>query len=846
MKNLKKVVALSLAAVMMFGMMVVGAGATSYKDDADISNKTAVAVMSAIKAIEGSDGSYNPLGNLCRADAAVIAARVALTRGVANNLLAVATTYSDVAADSYYSGAVAWATNTGILAGDGTGKFNPLDDLNGYAFAKMLLCVLGYDAEIEGYVNTPDWAVNINFDAMMAGLLAGLEGVDLSKPLTREQAAQMAFNALNANTVSYTGGMDITIGGVTMTQGATRTEDKTASFGEKKYNLTFVPGTIKADALTDGYWTLDDGITAIAGTEVVAEASIVIEGEQTAQTLTATLKGLKDNTAKINSDAEVVADVLKLTGNGVTLKLWVNTDKEICVIEETHEVYTVVSGVVTNRNGEVTAITVTNGDRYTPAAPNAEPTANNQLFDALLALGVEEKDVLAATKVDGVIVSYAKADVVEGKVAKKSDAEGNTVAFTAGGVDYKNAKYATAYTADLGTNYNIYLDSNGFVLNIVEIEEEKAQQPAPEYIYVLEAGYESVRGTKTYYFAGVTMDGTEVEATYVPHKDQQGNVDFTTFDIEKVEGAANDWATIEKLVAYTEKDGVYTFANATAEIVSNVEIAEGALTLADAYFSANVEFVYLYAKNQQQKIVLNPTTITSVPGVELGTKLIIFTSEDAEKQTIIDRVVVVDSAVAAPVKAPAAPPVNYTEGVYMIKEAITTDSFDYYTIIEDADPSKTVVLGSTTVYVDGVETELFVKQTVAQDGKYSVSTIAAGLYKVELDDNGAVKTIKSLNDASFDTEETTVEVVETGLTVVKVNGKYYVNLNGALVDATDAQVYDIAESEDGVNADIATVYANTKVGDTVSGYVVVETDVETGAAVVTDIVVTVYEMGEEA
>ena len=143
MKNLKKVVALSLAAVMMFGMMVVGAGAASYKDTADSDYTTAIEVVSAINIISGNNGNFDPDGTLCRGDAALLAARVQLTPAVSGNLSAAISSFADVPANMYYSGAVAWAATQGYLNGDGTGNFNPKGNLLVWQFAKVLLNVLG-------------------------------------------------------------------------------------------------------------------------------------------------------------------------------------------------------------------------------------------------------------------------------------------------------------------------------------------------------------------------------------------------------------------------------------------------------------------------------------------------------------------------------------------------------------------------------------------------------------------------------------------------------------------------------------------------------------------------------
>ena len=64
----------------------------------------------------------------------------------------------------------------------------------------MLLVALGYDPAIEQYVGN-DWAVNVAADAVDAGI--AVSGVIMADAMTREQAAQMAFQTLTADMVRY-------------------------------------------------------------------------------------------------------------------------------------------------------------------------------------------------------------------------------------------------------------------------------------------------------------------------------------------------------------------------------------------------------------------------------------------------------------------------------------------------------------------------------------------------------------------------------------------------------------------------------------------------------------------
>ena len=59
MRNLKKILALVLSLMMVLSVMVT-ASATDFADDADITNKEAVEVMSALGILSGSQGKFAP------------------------------------------------------------------------------------------------------------------------------------------------------------------------------------------------------------------------------------------------------------------------------------------------------------------------------------------------------------------------------------------------------------------------------------------------------------------------------------------------------------------------------------------------------------------------------------------------------------------------------------------------------------------------------------------------------------------------------------------------------------------------------------------------------------------
>ena len=201
----KKVLSLVLCVAMMLSVMVVGAGA-AFSDQSKIKNTEAVDACTALNIIGGyPDGSFKPEGNITRAEVTKMIC-VALNGGKEPNLATNATpTFSDVRTNANS----AWAekyiescASQGIVSGVGGGKFAPAGNVTGTQLAKMLLVALGYKSENEGFTGNA-WATNVNTIASAKGLYEGLETLDVSAALTRDSAARMIWNALNAYEVEY-------------------------------------------------------------------------------------------------------------------------------------------------------------------------------------------------------------------------------------------------------------------------------------------------------------------------------------------------------------------------------------------------------------------------------------------------------------------------------------------------------------------------------------------------------------------------------------------------------------------------------------------------------------------
>ena len=200
----KKVLSLVLCVAVMLSVMVMGAGA-AFSDQDKIENTEAVNMCTALNIIGGyPDGSYKPEGNIKRSEITKMIC-VALNGGKEPNVSTNTTpTFSDVRgtnaawAEGYIESCVA----QGIISGVGGGRFSPNGNVTGTQLAKMLLVSLGYNANTEGFVGNA-WATNVNVIASQKGLYEGLESMDTSAALTRDNAAQMVWNAMNAYEVEY-------------------------------------------------------------------------------------------------------------------------------------------------------------------------------------------------------------------------------------------------------------------------------------------------------------------------------------------------------------------------------------------------------------------------------------------------------------------------------------------------------------------------------------------------------------------------------------------------------------------------------------------------------------------
>ena len=216
----------------------------------------------ALNIISGyPDGSYKPEGNITRAEFTKMLC-VLLNGG---NTPATATkatpTFSDIrtsANASWAEGFIEYCYAKGIVSGVGDGKFNPNGNVTATEAAKMLLVALGYNADVESYTGAA-WALKVNVQANQDGLYKDLEKIDTNAALTRDNAAQMVWNALQAYVINKSSSIDRTDGSITDIYEKSTTVDLL----EKMYKGDIFEGTLTGftyDSNKDKWtYTIDNG-----------------------------------------------------------------------------------------------------------------------------------------------------------------------------------------------------------------------------------------------------------------------------------------------------------------------------------------------------------------------------------------------------------------------------------------------------------------------------------------------------------------------------------------------------------------------------------------------------------
>ena len=582
---MKKFLSLVLALVMTMSLVTVSAGAKDFTDNDKITYDEAVAVMSAAKVIDGyAEGDFRPTTTLTRGAAAKIICNLILGPTAASALVADAAPYSDVAANHPFAGYIAYCQKTGIISGYADGTFKPANSLTGYAFMKMLLGALGYDAANEGYTGA-NWSINVAKQAISIGLNDGLKGeFNGVKAVNREEACLYAFNTLNATMVEYTNQTIVIANGTVKTdkvakdmENNARTEtikeDNKMQFAEKYFTNLEKEPTSDDFGRPANKWTYKntDIGTYVDYTLMVAEYTDGVSGKDVYNKIGKTAMDKYDLTATIDgNDAAktILADVNKNnkddmagTDTGVLTQVFVDDDNKAAAIVEINTYLGIADSDYSEKKDEA-KFTVwglsKEGKTYTKVAFNKDGTLKTTSDSASFTVSgedfnvskVEEDDAYLFTVAAGEVQTFVPAEAVK-DTEITSFKKGSNV--TAGGTKYSfnaaayyDAEVLKDYTDGTVTNlkdttYNIYLDTYG---NLIGLEEVDA---VDNYVFITGADNGSSNlSTKTNDANAIFLDGTskviEVSNT-------------------KGDGVA-DSPIVNKWFTYTvDKNGVYTLKN---------------------------------------------------------------------------------------------------------------------------------------------------------------------------------------------------------------------------------------------------------------------------------------------
>lgn len=588
---MKKFLSVVLALVMTMSLVTITAGAKDFTDKSKITYGEAVDVISQVGVIDGyTDGSFNPSATLTRGAAAKIICNLILGPTTGASLGADAAPFKDVPVSNVFAGYIAYCSQQGIINGYADGTFKPAGTVTGYQFMKMLLGALGYDGKVEGFTGS-NWSVAVAKLAVSIGLDDGNDSFVGTAAMTREQACLYAFNTLKATMVKYdNSGTSITVGGTTITTGASKaeslensaakadqtiTQDAYMQFAEKyfkdlkkgttsyddmgnpattwKYKTTTIGTYVDNSDLQETYTAKvtranlydvvgSDVLTAL--TKGTSTLNVWVDGNDTT-----VAKGDVASYIAKNDGTAIYTSVTNSSRKGVLTKVYVDDSNNVTVTIVNTYVFQATSDYNSSKN-EVkisaagdTAIAL---DSYTLSGDDFD-IANVKADDYLLVTAYRTgltgsytaKTVTPATVVTGTVSSYSTNNNV-----------------TVGGTKYEYSAICLE-SGDKGTSYSagqdatVILDSYGYVIAVDEA------QVSSSYVYIAQFGATSSLSAKAVADAYFT-DGTNSEITVK----KVGSVSSSS----TIAGYKNDGTYINHWYTYTKNSaGEYTLTAAPSK-----------------------------------------------------------------------------------------------------------------------------------------------------------------------------------------------------------------------------------------------------------------------------------------
>ena len=601
MRNLKRVLSLALALVMVLGMMVIGTSAATFAEE-EIENVEAVEVMNALGIVKGDGGKFNPDRVLTREEAAKILAYVVLGPKVEDYLTGSESPFTDVKADRWSAKYIAFCKNAKYIHGVSDTEFNPKGQLTVIGFGKLLLGAVGFDTD---KYTGGGWIDAVKTDMEKVGLDI-VEKFDDKTLIDRDTACQMALIAMqygvetfeyvvwddadsddviDANEeilAKYDNARDAALDKQLL---AGKTEYKKVSVKEnllKKVYGVSVDTEGETDVFGRPGYTYTNGKTDATKLEMfyANEALATFEGPVAQKAIFAAAKVADKTATYINYT--IIEDGLNITDDWKFVEGVAYKDNKDSTTDEQFAAgtgYGIKSELYVDADGNYTLVSIREYlgtvKKVTPADEKVEDSKRTITVElTVLPTGREEsaeivyetedfaaKDVVVVTVAGAKIQTIALAETVKGAVTKLA----NGVA-TIGGKEYVSSQNAKDVVLGMdGKEYSWYVDSFGNLLKSVDAPEE----PADVYYYGIfvdaEGKLYKAAGEDTLLTEGkdgqeaaeviklLTAEGKEVvfntawKYTYDAEDETKiTGVTYINGEVKKVEGVDTYVATLDK------------------------------------------------------------------------------------------------------------------------------------------------------------------------------------------------------------------------------------------------------------------------------------------------------------
>lgn len=197
---MKKIIAVILAVIMIMSLATVAFAANSFTDISNSKNKEAIETLYELGVIDGySKTKFGPKLTLSRAEACAVMVRALY----GDKIVYWTNSFTDVPVRAWYAPCVDVAVYYDIMHGHSATTFAPDEDITYDQMATLVLNALGYNApQLSG-----TWPENVERIANILGLYDNTSRFVLgSDAITREDACQMLYNALDCSVVEYVRG----------------------------------------------------------------------------------------------------------------------------------------------------------------------------------------------------------------------------------------------------------------------------------------------------------------------------------------------------------------------------------------------------------------------------------------------------------------------------------------------------------------------------------------------------------------------------------------------------------------------------------------------------------------